>query len=610
MMQTTERPSVPDATKAGWAYWPEIDGLRTIAVLAVALFHLNRAALPGGFVGVDIFFVISGFLISAILIEDTDTRSFSIGRFYQRRISRIFPALILVILTTLAVASFVYSAQDLALLGISSAAAATSLINLKLMLQGSYFILSADAQPLLHYWSLAVEEQFYVVFPLYLYAIMRRTRRPLTITLSLAVLSFVLCVALTPAYQPVAFYSLPTRAWELLAGASIALCRAGKGRIIGRAGSGTAWVGLALVLGSIVLLREADGFPGWIAAFPVIGTVLLIAPIGAPDTRALPLRLLAHPTMVAIGKRSYSLYLWHWPVFSLIDYRFYAESGLFRTALKIGLTLVLTGLSYELIERPARRYLNLRQRRVALFVATAIVVAAIAGGGVWLRSALYFDIPPSTIPSGGTIVRGGGAATVILSGDSQAAMYGTEIGKIARARGFTLHALGTAGRNQLPDEAGTSWPAVARLIADKKPDLVILIDAWADKLKGDPRLLQKALAEISASAKAVLIVSEAPSLPDVLSRDTIRSGLAPPYLEPAAARSARVATAAMLHRLERPNVHVVDVADVFTDPRGALRVIGSDGRWTYFDSHHLSDSGTAMTSPQLGRAIESALKKQ
>ena len=609
-MQTTERPSVPDAIKAGWAYWPEIDGLRTIAVLAVALFHLNRVILPGGFVGVDIFFVISGFLISAILIEDIDARAFSIGRFYQRRISRIFPALILVILTTLAAASFVYSAQDMASLGINSAAAATSVINLKLMTQSSYFVLSADAQPLLHYWSLAVEEQFYVVFPLYLYAVMRHTRRPLTITLALAVLSFVLCVALTPGHQPVAFYALPTRAWEVLAGASLALYRTDSGRITGRAGSGAAWAGLALILGSIALLQESYGFPGWIAVFPVIGTVLLIAPIGGAGPQSLPLWLLAHPTMVAIGKRSYSLYLWHWPVFSLVDYRFFAEGALFRTALKIGVTLLLTVLSYNLIERPARRYLNLRQRRVALFVATAIVVAAIAGGGVWLRSALYFDISPSTIPSGGTIVRGGDAATVILSGDSQAAMYGTEIGKIARARGFTLHALGTAGRNQLPDEAGTSWPAVARLIADKKPDLVILIDAWADKLKGDPRLLQKALAEISASAKAILIVSEAPSLPEVLSRDTIRGGLAPPYLEPAAARSARVATAAMLHRLERPNVHVMDVADVFTDSRGGVRVFGSDGRLTYFDSHHLSDSGTAMTSPRLDRAINSALKKQ
>ena len=371
-----------------------------------------------------------------------------------------------------------------------------------------------------------------------------------------------------------------------------------------------AWLGLGLIVGSIALLQESYGFPGWIAAFPVIGTVLLIAAIGKGGPKPLPLRFLAHPAMVAIGKRSYSLYLWHWPVFSLIDYRFYAQDVLLRTALKIVVTVLLTVLSYTLVERPMRRYFNVRQRRTAMFVATAIVVAAIAGGGAWLRTALYFDVPPSTIARGGTIVRGGEIATVILSGDSQAAMYGTEIADIARERRFTLHALGTAGRNQLPDEAGTSWPMVAKLIADKKPTLVILIDAWTDKLKGDPRVLQKALAEISGSAGHVLIVAEPPVLSDGVSRDAIRGGLAPPFLEPAAARSARLATAAMLHRLERPNVHIIDVADVFTDTRGAIRVIGTNGRLTYFDSHHLSDTGTDMTRPILDRAIASALKKR
>ena len=609
LMTSAEGARSQEATMGGWAYWPEIDGLRTVAVLAVTIFHLNRSILPGGFVGVDVFFVISGFLISAILIDDINKREFSIGRFYQRRISRIFPALILVIVTTLAVASTIYSAQDLASLGINSAAAATSLINMKLITQGSYFVLSTDAQPLLHYWSLAVEEQFYIVFPLYLYVVMRRARRPLAITALLGLLSFVLCVALTPGHQPIAFYALPTRAWELLAGATLAFFRTGGGSINRRVEASAAWLGLAFVVGSIALLQESFGFPGWIAAFPVIGTVLLIAPIGQPGPRSVPLQILAHPTMVAIGKRSYSLYLWHWPVFSLIDYRFYAYDPILRTALKIIVTLVLTVGSYSLVEQPMRRYFNVRRRRVALFAATALIVAVIAGGGAWLRTALYFDVSPSTIPTGGTVVRGGDTATVILSGDSQAAMYGTEIADIARGQRFTLHALGTAGRNQLPDEAGTSWPAVAKLIAGKKPALVILIDAWTDKLKGDPRVLQMALAGISRSAEQVLIVSEAPALPDGVSRETIRGGRAPAFFEPPAARSARIATSAMLHRLERPNVHVVDVADVFTDSRGELRVIGQDGRLTYFDSHHLSDTGTQMTRSILDRAIEMALKK-
>lgn len=394
-----------------------------------------------------------------------------------------------------------------------------------------------------------------------------------------------------------------------MAGASLALYRADGGSITQRAGSRAAWIGGTLIVGSIVVLRESFGFPGWIAAFPVIGAVLLIAPIGEVDARPMPLRFLAHPAMVAIGKRSYSLYLWHWPVFSLIDYRFYAEDALFRTSLKIVVTVVLTIASYQLVEQPMRRSFNLRPRRVALFAGTALAVAAIAGGGAWLRTALYFDVPPSTIASGGTIVRGGDTATVILSGDSQAAMYGTEIADIARAHHFTLDALGTAGRNQLPDEAGTSWPAVAKLIADKKPALVILIDAWAEKLKGDPRALEKALAEMSGRADQVLIVSEPPAISDQVSREAIRSGLILPVTEPAGARSARIATSAMLHRLERPNVHVVDVANLFTDSRGALRVIGPDGRLTYFDSHHLSDTGTKMTHVVLEHAIESALKK-
>ncbi|GAA0314874.1 hypothetical protein GCM10009087_26620 [Sphingomonas oligophenolica] len=604
-MRVSATPEAPGAPQPNWAYWPEIDGLRTIAVLSVVMFHLARQMLPGGFVGVDIFFVISGFLISSILMDDIARRRFSIGRFYQRRISRIFPALILVILATLAAASFIYSAQDMASLGINSAAAATSLINMKLVTQGSYFILSADAQPLLHYWSLAVEEQFYVVFPLYLYLVTRFTKRPLVITAAIAVASFALCVWLTPGHQPLAFYSLPTRAWELLAGSSLALYRAGGGRVTGRAAQAMVWGGLALILGSIELLRDTGGFPGWIAAFPVIGTAMLIAPIG--DARPAPLRFLAHPAMVAIGKRSYSLYLWHWPVFSLVDYQLFAASEPVRTTLKIVLTLALTMLSYRFVERPARLYLNVRSRRVPMFVVTALLVGVIASGGIWLRKALYFDVPPSTIASGGTVVHGGEKGVVILSGDSQAAMYGTEIAAIARRRHFTLYALGTAGRNQLPGEEDSSWPATARLIAAKKPDLVILVDAWGAKLKADPMALKRALDQIGSTAKQVLLVAEPPSLPDAANRDAIRHGLRPPFVEPAARREQRLAVLAPLHSMESARVHLIDVAPLLADRSGAIRLIAPDGRMTYYDTYHLSDDGTRMARPLLDRAIGQAL---
>ena len=606
-MQTTTVPEASGQTGKSWTYWPAIDGLRAIAVLSVVLFHLDHRIVPGGFVGVDMFFVISGFLISSILIGDIEAREFSIGRFYQRRISRIFPALILVLLTTIAVASFVYAAQDMASLGINATAAAASVLNMKLMVQGSYFAMSSDAQPLLHYWSLAVEEQFYLVFPLYLWFLLRHTRRPLAITALLGAASFALCVALTMVHQPLAFYLLPTRAWELLAGSFLALCRAGGGRITGRRADVAVWGGLVLLAGSIALLHESDAFPGWVAAFPVIGTALLIAPVGA--AAPLPLRLLSHPAMVAIGKRSYSLYLWHWPVFSLVDYHFYLAGDVFRTTLKLTLTVVLTLLSYALVERPARGFLNVRRRRVPLFVATALLVTAIGAGGVWMRSAFYVDASAATIPGGGTTVHGGSKGVVILSGDSQAGMYGIEISRIARQRGFTLHALGTPGHNQLPDQSGTSWPAVATLIDEKKPYLVILINAWSDKLSRNPKALARAVERLRGHARHVLLVSEPPNLPANVSRDSIRRGLRPPFRETLADRARRLTGLARLRALEGPAVQVIDVAPLFLDSGGGIRLIAEDGRLTYFDHYHLSDSGTRIVRPVLDKAISDALNR-
>src|SRR5262245_50042097 len=171
------------ARNRAWDYWPEIDGLRSIAVLSVLVFHFDRQLLSGGFVGVDIFFVISGFLITSILLNDIDRGQFSITRFYQRRVARIAPAFFVVLGTTMGIGALIYSAQDFASAAANSLTAALYAINIKLLFQGNYFQISADAQPILHYWSLSVEEQFYLIFPLYLYLVLRFARRPLAVTL-------------------------------------------------------------------------------------------------------------------------------------------------------------------------------------------------------------------------------------------------------------------------------------------------------------------------------------------------------------------------------------------------------------------------------------------
>lgn len=592
------------AIRPRWQYWPEIDGLRTIAVLSVFLFHFQRSVLPGGFVGVDIFFVISGFLIGSILLNDISKKSFSISRFYQRRVSRIFPALIVVILFTLIAGSFLYSAQDLASLGINSSAAALSVINLKLMSQGSYFTVSSDAQPLLHYWSLAVEEQFYIIFPLLLYFIMRYLRRPLLTMSALTALSFVICIWMTAFHPTVAFYSLPTRAWELLSGSSLALYRSEGGRVREPVAGYAAWAGLALIVISVAVLREQSGFPGWIAAIPVLGTVLLIASSG--DAKPLPLRLLARQGMVAIGKRSYSLYLWHWPVFSFVDYRFFEAHDAFRGALKIAITLALTELSYRFVEKPARSYLNVRSRRPILFIGTLLLIGMIAAGGVWLRKSLYFDVPPRMIPSGGFVVSGGSNGTVILSGDSEAAMYGKEIASIARSRGFTLYAVGSAGSNELPGDLATHWPAVSKLIAEKKPDVLILVNAWADKLH-DSKSLRQALVYSLDHARHVIVITQPPILADNVSRENIRNGLRPPYFEPADRRQQRLAANRIVASLKSDRVSVLDVSPTFIGPDGGIIVLAPDHRMAFVDAHHLSDSGTAMARGALEAAIAKGL---
>jgi len=208
-----------------FTYRPEIDGLRSIAVLSVFLFHLDNQLLMGGFVGVDVFFVISGFLITSLLLNDIDHRRFSIVRFYQRRIARIAPMSSVVLATSIFFGYLLYSLQDFASLGANSLAAAISLINLKLLFQGGYFHSSPDAQPIIHYWSLAIEEQYYILLPTYLLIITKLTKYPSGITYILCCISLALCAIITPINSTCAFYLLPTRAWELFVGSGLAMAR-------------------------------------------------------------------------------------------------------------------------------------------------------------------------------------------------------------------------------------------------------------------------------------------------------------------------------------------------------------------------------------------------
>lgn len=585
-------------------HWPEVDGLRAIAVIPVMIFHLDRSAMSGGFVGVDIFFVISGFLITALLTRDIDHDRFSIAAFYQRRIARIAPAFFLVLAFTLAASAFVYARQDIASAGATAAFAAMSLANIKFMLQGNYFDVSPDAQPSLHYWSLSVEEQFYLVFPVLLFLLLRHNRRPIAIALSFAAMSYAACIILTEINAVWAFYLLPTRAFELLGGAALALLMRKNGFMPLRQ---TWWMpatGLILIVASLALIEEQSSFPGAVVIAPVLGTVLVLTSAGGDGVVG---RVLSHPLPVFVGLRSYSLYLWHWPIYSFIDYRLFELDPLVAGAAKVSLTIALALITYQLVERPARHFLNQARFRWFTFTVFLIASAALAGVGYGLRTANYFDATPQSIASGGVTIDAGQRARIALIGDSEGAMYGAELAAIARANGYTANLLAMPGETVLPDRSGSYWPEIRRYLSRSPPDVIILVEAWSARLEADDASLATALRHLRPLAPVVL-VTQPPLLPTEASREGVRNGARPPFFEPSEARLRRTHANSLVQGFEGYGVSVIDVAPLFLDARGAIEVFDSADRMNFHDARHLSSFGTARVRPLLERQIAMAIE--
>lgn len=348
----------PD-TKPG--YRPDIDGLRAIAVLGVLIFHIHSDLLPGGYAGVDVFFVISGYLITSIIYRQIREEEFSLLNFYSRRIRRIAPAYFVVLYVSLIVGALFMTPEDKTQLAESAVWAAISLPNVYfwLFLDHGYFAGATDRVPLLHLWSLGVEEQFYLLWPTALSVLMTwfsgvRLRTKLLMTLAVAVIaSTSLAQALTHASPSFSYYMLPTRTGELLVGAALAVWRSGSTR-----GSATPWLshaisllGLSLILGSYVLLDENTHFPGYAALPPTLGACLVI--LGGYHNRAAGSLLLSTRPFVFLGLISYSLYLWHWPVLAYYRYAFGAVD-LLGAAACVAVALSMAIISWRYVETPFR----------------------------------------------------------------------------------------------------------------------------------------------------------------------------------------------------------------------------------------------------------------
>ncbi len=358
---------------AKYQYRHDIDGLRALAVLPVLLFHAQLGC-PGGFVGVDVFFVISGYLISALILRELHAGTFNLVTFWERRVRRILPALTVVVLATFFAGWLIYLPQDFESVGNSIVAQAILVSNVFFYLQpDGYFDAGIDTKPLLHTWSLAVEEQFYLFFPLLLMVLARTKKLSQVKTISiLGLASFALSVYGSYAYTSATFYLLPTRAWELLIGTFLAMMH---GRFPGSqlTRESTGLVGLALVCFPMFLYHEGTRFPGLAAVPPCVGAALII--YSSELKRSFVGRLLAFKPIVFVGLISYSLYLWHWPVLVVSHYLAGDQKWPFRLALlMVGTALAL--ISWKFIETPFRKQ-QIFPRRSSIFGFAAVSLAAL-----------------------------------------------------------------------------------------------------------------------------------------------------------------------------------------------------------------------------------------
>ncbi len=388
-------------------YRPDIDGLRAIAILSVVGFHAFPSWLTGGFVGVDIFFVISGFLISTIIIDSIERDNFSFLEFYRRRIKRIFPALLVVLMTVLILGWFILLADDYSQLGKHVAGGAGFISNFLLWKESGYFDSAAESKSLLHLWSLGIEEQFYIFWPFLLWIASKRRLNLLKFAVIIGLISFTLNITKVHSDKVAAFYSPQTRFWELMAGASLAYVILNKqkfinlkyrlgawlSRLVGWQEPGVALkilpeaqsiIGALLLITSVCIISEKVLFPGWWAILPVLGTLLIIS---AGQQAYLNSKFLSNNVLVWLGLISYPLYLWHWPLLSLAYIADGHEpSRVMRIAI-IFLSTVLAWLTYKAIENP------LRSRNIVLPLLCIMILTGGLGFNIYKKEGLPGRFP-------------------------------------------------------------------------------------------------------------------------------------------------------------------------------------------------------------------------
>ena len=551
-------------------YNASLDGVRGLAILGVWLFHLHPPLLPGGFLGVDAFFVLSGFLIHGLIASDLEADRFSFREFYLRRILRLLPNATLTLLVTLALWNLCLPPNSAIQPGLHGLFTLANLSNLFVWRHlGSYWGDAAENAPLTHFWSLGIEEQFYLFFPALLFLLHRKRRLNLGTLTVPAVLSLALWIHGSRHHPAGTFYLLPTRAWELLLGAAAAQW-ARTSSTQARPHPATGWIGLGLLLGSLVAVPHADSSLGAVALIPTVGTAGLLMSLRDPGH---PLaRALAWSPLVGLGLRSYSLYLWHWPLIVLgrllARHHDLPES---TGALAGGVTsLVAASMAYRVVETPFRDPGWHRPRRLAWLaggLALTAVLCAVSWGRRsevdplgrfepmtfsgrlydgstpqdprWSESPRYWGcripVPPADRPAEpwrtGGIRPPGETATprVVVLGSSHALMYSKLLDDLCRERRLPVAFLGAGngipalfvnrGNPLLPGpDGGTSFDEARKAwLRTWRPKVLFVVDRWdARSPEGATPALERDLAdfleEVCPLVGTVVLVTQVPVL--------------------------------------------------------------------------------------------------
>ncbi len=611
------------------AHRRDIDGLRALAILPVLLFHTHVPGFSGGYVGVDIFFVISGFLITGIIAREIDAGRFSIIGFYERRFRRIMPALVVMILTVLGLSAWLYLSGDLEGVPKSALAATLFASNLWFFTDTGYFAGGADVKPLLHTWSLAVEEQFYIGFPVLLLLVARLAPKWRTaIIWTLAGASLALCIAMRRDASGFAFYLLPTRGWELFAGSLLALGAVGpiRQQLLREA---VASAGLAAILYAVICFDRQTLFPGAAALIPVLGTAALI--LCAPGTWMG--RLLGAAPLVGIGLISYSLYLWHWPFIVLAEYATDLPLHGPLRILVIFAAFAAAWLSWRFIERPFRDRSRVTARGIFAFTGLSILLlcglsAALIHAGPWperfsravlAQVAGRTDISPERGRCHDSFMRKSAPCTLGAAVEPDAMLWGDSHGvELAYALSEEMRAKGRA----IIQRTTSSCPPVLGYQA-KDPRCAQANDATFAALKGGPAIrtvylaafwangdfdtpafvaqLDITIRKIRAMGRHVVIIGPVPPQPfDVprhLAHLVQRSDLHDAHgVDRRSVEARTVLLRGAFDRWQRRGVKLIDPMAELCGPQWC--VIERNGRPLYFDSHHLSITGARLV---LGR---------